>query len=171
MFDSEDPAMQQAYRSARSSFRYFWRELSWEHRRIVPGLDMAMVKFPFTDGPRSDGNAEYEQMWIGDVDFDGDEISGSLMNSPNWLTSVRQGASISMPFQSLSDWMMTSSGRAYGGFSVNLMRSRMNSRERAQHDEAWGLDFGDPADVLVEIQRNAKPKAGFVSGLFGRNSR
>src|SRR5688572_26075672 len=64
-FDDRDPAMQLAYDAAQRTFKYFWRELSWERRRIVPGLDMAMVKLPFTDGPRTDGNAEYEHMWIG----------------------------------------------------------------------------------------------------------
>lgn len=61
-FDNADPEMQQVYRAAQASFRYFWRELSWERRRIVPALDMALVKLPFTDGPRTDGNPEFEQM-------------------------------------------------------------------------------------------------------------
>ena len=60
MFDERAPEMQQAYQAARASFRRFWRELSWERRRIVPGLEMAMVKLPFTDGPRTDGNTEFE---------------------------------------------------------------------------------------------------------------
>src|ERR687891_2755598 len=48
MFDGEDPEMREACEAAQRSFKYFWRELSWEQRRIVPGLDMAMVKLPFT---------------------------------------------------------------------------------------------------------------------------
>lgn len=171
MFDAQDPEMQQAYRRAQASFRFFWRELSWERRRIVPGLDMAMVKLPFTDGPRSDGGSEFEHMWIGDIEFDGDSVSGTLLNSPNWLTSVSEGDSVSMPFAHLTDWMMTADGRAYGGFTVNLMRSRMPSRERQQHDQAWELDFGDPSDVQVEIQREPRPKAGLISGLYGKRSR
>ena len=171
MFDATDPAMQQAHQAAQVSFRYFWRELSWERRRIVPALDMAMVKLPFTDGPRTDGNSEYEHMWIGDVGFDGDSISGTLLNSPNWLTSVRKGEQVSVPFSHLTDWMMTADGRAYGGFTVNLMRSRMGRKERDQHDRAWGLDFGDPADIRVELQREPKPRAGLLSGLFGKGSR
>src|SRR5215207_6522567 len=93
-FDDDNPSMQSAYEAAQQSFKYFWRELSWERRRIVPGLDMAMVKLPFTDGPRGDGNAEYEQMWIGDVEFDGETLSGQLLNAPNWLTSVHEGDTV-----------------------------------------------------------------------------
>lgn len=170
MFD-ENPEMLQAYRAAQTSFRYFWRELSWERRRIVPGLDMTMVKLPFTDGPRTDGNADFEHMWIGDVGFDGDTVSGTLLNSPNWLTSVSEGAEVSVPFSHLTDWMMTAEGRAYGGFTVNLMRARMSRSDRAGHDQAWGLDFGDPADIQVEIRRSSKPKGGLLAGLFGKGSR
>ena len=171
MFDNDDPEMQQAYQAAQASFRYFWRELSWEKRRIVPGLDMTMVKLPFTDGPRTDGNSEFEQMWIGEIGFDGDSVSGKLLNSPNWLTSVRAGDAVSVPFGNLTDWMMTTDGRAYGGFTVNVMRSRMSRRERDEHDQAWGLDFGDPGDVQVEIKRESKPKGGLIAGLFDRGSR
>lgn len=166
MFDGDDAAMQQAYAAAKQSFKYFWRELSWEARRIVPGLEMSMVKLPFTDGPRTDGQPEYEHMWIGDVEFDGATLSGRLLNAPNWLTSVREGDAIRAPFSHLTDWMMTSGGRAYGGFTVNAMRARMSGSERKQHDDAWGLEFGDPADIQVEITRE-KAKSGFLSGLFG----
>jgi uncharacterized protein YegJ (DUF2314 family) len=167
MFDGADAAMKQAYEKAQQSFKYFWRELSWEHRRIVPGLDMTMVKLPFTDGPRTDGKPVYEHMWVGEVDFDGETVSGKLLNSPNWLTSVREGAAIRVPFSHLEDWMMTVQGRAYGGFTVNVMRAKMGARERKDHDNAWGLDFGDPAVVRLEIERQEKPKKSFFSNLFG----
>ncbi|WP_395738822.1 DUF2314 domain-containing protein [Prosthecobacter sp.] len=170
MFDAEDPEMQKAYRSARETFRYFWRELAWEQRRIVPGLDMAMVKVPFTDGPRTDGNSEHEHMWVGDVMFDGDSITGTLLNAPKWLTSVRKGQAVSVPFSSITDWMMTAGGRAYGGHTVNLMRARMDRSARAQHDQAWGLDFGDPSDIQIEIHRQPKAKKGLFAGLFGKAS-
>jgi len=167
MFDAQDPQMQAASESARGSFRFFWRELSWERRRIIPGLDLAMVKLPFTDGPRVDGNSEYEYMWAGDVNFDGELVSGRLLNAPNWLTSVKQDDVVQAPFSHLADWMMTVDGEAYGGFTVNLMRAQMDRAERKQHDGAWGLDFGDPQDIRVEIDREGKRKGGLLSGLFG----
>ena len=34
MFDNSDPEMQGAYEKARATFRYFWREVAWERRRI-----------------------------------------------------------------------------------------------------------------------------------------
>jgi uncharacterized protein YegJ (DUF2314 family) len=49
MFDDSDPEMQRAYESARATFRYFWREVAWERRRIIPALSLAAVKAPFSD--------------------------------------------------------------------------------------------------------------------------
>jgi uncharacterized protein YegJ (DUF2314 family) len=152
MFDGADPQMKQAYEAAQRSFKYFWRELSWERHRIVPGLNLSVIKLPFTDGPRTDGHPDYEHMWIGEVDYDGATLSGRLLNSPNWLRSVQEGDSVRVPFSHLTDWMMAAEGRAYGGFTVNLMRAGMARTERQQHDDAWGLDFGDPASVRIEIQ-------------------
>lgn len=166
IFDRADPAMTQANESARRTFKYFWRELSWERRRIIPGLDMSSVKFPFSEGPRSDGNPEVEQMWIGDLDFDGETVSGKLLNSPNWLTGIQAGAGVCAPFRQLSDWMMVVGGRTYGGFTVHAMRAKMSGQERRQHDSAWGLEFGDPSNIQVECWAQA-PAKGFFSGLFG----
>jgi len=170
MFDAQDAEMQKACQDARTTFRFFWRELAWEARRIVPGLDLAIVKLPFTDGPRTDGNSANEHMWIEGVSFDGDTISGTLLNAPNWLTSVCKGDAVSVPAAHLTDWMFTSQGRAYGGFTVNLMRSQMGRGERAQHDQAWGLDFGDPTDIRVEMSQKPQPKAGWLSRLMGKGA-
>src|SRR5262249_31335210 len=54
MFNDSDPEMQCAYESARVTFRYFWREVAWERRRIISGLDLACVKAPFSDRQRKD---------------------------------------------------------------------------------------------------------------------
>jgi uncharacterized protein YegJ (DUF2314 family) len=167
LFDGGDQRMRQAFEAAQRSFKFFWRELYWERRRIVPGLDMAMIKLPFTDGPRSDGKPQFEHMWVDDVDFDGDSLSGHLVNAPNWLTSVNKGDPVKVPFPHLTDWMMTVDGKAFGGYTVNLMRAQMGAQQRREHDQAWGLDFGDPNNIRTEIGRDGEKK-GILARLFGR---
>lgn len=162
--------MLQAYEAARRTFRFFWRELSWERRRIVKGLDIAMVKLPFTDGPRSDDKPDCEHMWVDDVEFDGVTLRGTLINQPNWITSVQKGDSVAVPFAVLSDWMMTSNGRVAGAHTVQAMRATMPPDKRKQHDAAWGLDFGDPAEVKLDVfdrEGAAGKKPGFFARLFG----
>lgn len=141
----EDPEMEQAKVRARQTFRFFWREMAWEKRRIIPGLQVAAVKAAFSDPPKmqardADG-FEVEQMWISEVEFDGRRISGTLLNSPVSLRSVKVGDRVSLAGKQMSDWMYVIEGEPYGGFTVDLMRSRMGKRERKEHDDAWGFDF------------------------------
>lgn len=153
--DGEDPAMRRASEKARETFRYFWRENAWERRRIVPALEVSCVKAAFSDGDPSErrrdksDHPQVEQMWIGDVDFDGKAVSGTLLNSPNWLTSVKQGDTVVLPLAEISDWMYATEGKVYGAFTVQLLRSRMEKEELEEHDEAWGMDFGDATNVRV----------------------
>lgn len=149
---------------ARDTFRYFIRELSWERRRIIKGLDVAVVKIAFGEQASPEAAPIVEHMWIGDVDFDGAIVRGRLLNDPHHVQSVRQGQGVQVPFAQMSDWMYAQRSTAYGGFTVNVLRSRMSDAERRQHDDAWGLEFGDPYDVSVIPNRVITEK----SGLFGR---
>jgi len=162
-----DPAMQQAHEQARATFKYFWRELTWERQRIIPGLSMAAVKAPFSDGDGSGttGNPGVEHMWIDEVEFDGQTISGVLLNEPNWLKSVKAGDPVRIAARELSDWMYVIGSEVYGAYTVQVLRARMGRQERAEHDEAWGLEFGDPQQVRVVPTE--KKSGGFFSRLFG----
>jgi uncharacterized protein len=165
-FHEDDDEMREASAEARKTFRYFWRELSWEYRRIIPALGLTAVKAPFRDEESDDEENPVEQMWFSDVGFDGLTVSGELLNSPNWLKSVSQGDRVEVPFDKISDWMYSFDGKVYGAYTVNLLRSRMKTRERREHDEAWGLDFGDPDDIQVVMP--PEPAKGFFKNLFGK---
>lgn len=156
IFDSSDPDMQQAHEHARATFRYFWREIAWDRRRIVPSLTLACVKAPFGDAnapPAREGVPQVEHMWLTDVDWDGQCVRGVVANSPNWIESIREGDAASFPVDQISDWMYVLSGEVYGAFTVNLLRFRMSPQERQQHDQAWGLDFGDPGKIRVTDEK------------------
>lgn len=161
IFDNSDPEMQSASANARRDFRYFWREVAWERRRIIPALDLACVKAPFSDGEQgldAQGNPKVEQMWLGEIDFDGRFVRGVLLNSPNWVKSVKAGDTVQLKLDEISDWMYAISGIVYGAYTVNLMRSRMDQQELSGHDSAWGLNFGDPR------RSRAVPKYESASG-------
>jgi uncharacterized protein YegJ (DUF2314 family) len=169
MFDNSDPEMQAAYEKARATFRYFWREVAWERRRIIPALDLAAVKAPFADGDMGDrtkDNPGVEHMWFAEVDFDGQVVSGVLLNAPNWLKTVKEGDAARVPLGEISDWMYAISGEVFGAYTVNLMRSRMGRKERQEHDAAWGLDFGDPGKIRVVPEPNKG--GGFLKNWFGK---
>lgn len=154
--DGEDEAMLKAFEQARKSFRYFWRELYWERLRIVPALSFACVKVAFSQD--IDGSTEVEHMWLNDVYFDGERVCGVLVNDPNVLSNVKNGDEVAVPLEQISDWMFAIEGKTYGGFSVQAMRKAMSQSERAEHDEAWGLNFGDPDVVLVAYEQQEHPQ-------------
>jgi len=170
MFDADDPEMEAAVLRARETFKYIWRELYWEYRRIIAGLDVAAVKLPFADGDLNEEGANVEQMWVNEVDFDGREIHGTLINSPNWLKSVQVGDEVSVPIGGISDWMYVVAGEVCGALTVDVMRARMGARERRQHDDAWGLEFGDPAIERLFPSRHgaSKKSSGLLGRLFGK---
>ncbi len=151
LFNNADPAVQAANENARANFRYFWRELAWERRRIVPALNVATVKAPFWDPEQrcASNDPKVEHMWVGDVDFDGRYITGQLLNKPNWLKAHRKGEQVSLTVDQISDWMYVCRNKVYGAYTVQVMRSRMNAPELEAHDAAWGLNFGKPGVVRV----------------------
>lgn len=150
-FRETDAPMARAYEGAQKTFRYFWRELSWERRRIVPGLDNAVTKLPFTDDPNSRDASRYEFMWVSDVDFDGTHLTGTLLNQPRFLQNWAEGDSVEAPFGHLLDWMFAAEGEAFGGYTISLVRARMSPKQREMHDDAWGLDFGEPGEIRLEM--------------------
>jgi uncharacterized protein YegJ (DUF2314 family) len=155
---NDSPKMINAFENAQKTFKYFWRELYWDRRRIVSSLDVAYVKIAFTQNLPSESQPVIEHMWISDIDFDGDLITGQLINSPNQLTNLKMGETVSLPLAQVSDWLFSIAGKSYGGFTIQAMRSEMNINERRQHDNAWGLNFGDYNDILVVYQQKEKPE-------------
>ncbi|MGG7074256.1 DUF2314 domain-containing protein [Campylobacter sp. 9BO] len=56
-----------------------------------------------------------EHMWINDIDFDGEFITGTLVNEPSDLINIKNGDSvIKVRIGEISDWMFACEGKAYG---------------------------------------------------------
>lgn len=161
--------MLRAYENARQTFRYFWREVAWERRRIIPALNLACVKAPFSDdtsGTDDTENPRVEHMWISEVDFDGLTVTGTLLNAPNRLTSISEGDFVGIALEDISDWMYVIDGEVFGAHTVNLMRARMGHQERQSHDGAWGLNFGDPSKIRLIPE--PKKQGGILQSWFGK---
>lgn len=175
--DGNDPEMINAFKKAQETFKYFWREQSWEYRRIIPGLNVSCVKIAFSDKNET-GELDVEHMWINDIFFDGDSIKGYLINEPNTLKNVQVGDYVEIPITDISDWLFaitpsvqkpkglsklfSSSSeplpKTYGGFTIQKMRSDMSASERKDHDNAWQLDFGDFNDIQIVNKQTEEPE-------------
>lgn len=150
----EDRAFNEAVKAARETFKFFWREVSWEQRRIVPALNGAWVKIVFVDPSIGDPNLDTEFMWVAIHQFDGNMLTGELINQPKTLKNIQQGARVQRSLRDLVDWLYFCNGKAYGGHTVQHFRAHMSLAERKEHDAAWGVDFGDPSEVPFEAHRS-----------------
>ncbi len=150
--------MQMVIQNAQETFKYFWRELSWEYRRIVPALDLYAVKKAFTQQTDDPENPIEEYLWLNEIQFDGEQIEGVLMNSPYELTNVKEGDVVTFALTELIDWLLVSGDQVCGGFSIQYFRSQMDEAERKQHDEQWGIDFGDFNDIAVVLGQKECPE-------------
>lgn len=139
----EDKMMLKAYEDARNTFKYFYRELTWDFKRVVSVLGNAIVKVTIQE------DDIIEHMWINNIEFDGVIVSGILTNIPRELTKIKQGDHVEVKLSEIKDWMFVIENRAYGAFTVHVIRSNMRTLERIRHDNAWGLDFGDYNKPLV----------------------
>ena len=144
----DDPELLQASQQARETFRYFWNQVALDFNRIIPALELACVKAPFSDDA-ANPQASVEHMWIDQINFDGIDIYGTLLNIPSHLTSWAEGDEVRCPLTDLSDWLCVLEGKVYGGHTVQVTRGRMEAVERQDYDQAWGLDFPKPDTVLI----------------------
>ncbi len=167
-FEGDDEGMLQASAESRRTFKFLWRELSWEYRRIIPGLDLAAVKMPFENKDRQPGEPAQEHMWIGEIDFDGHTVKGTLLNDAQWIESLSAGASAEVALEEIGDWMYAMQGQVYGAYTVNYMRGSMSRSERVAHDRAWGLDFGHPENI--ELVPSPRARGGLLKFMFGSQS-
>ncbi|WP_267406094.1 MULTISPECIES: DUF2314 domain-containing protein [unclassified Chryseobacterium] len=177
--DGADPKMIEAYQKAQDTFKYFWRELSWEYRRIIPAMSLACVKTSFSEKHPETREEIVEHMWINDIDFNGDTIKGYLINEPNNLSSIQAGDYFEIPLHEISDWLFAMTPpvkkpkglsklfssseeripKAYGGFTIHKMRADMKSdQELQEHDAMWGLDFGDFNHIEVVYEQTEHPE-------------
>lgn len=80
-------------------------------------------------------------MWVRDVEFDGTNITGVLVDSPIQVQSVSVGERVTFPLAHLSDWLYVNGDNAVGAFTVRLLRTRMNEEQRLEHDSQFPFRF------------------------------
>ncbi len=152
--EGNDPELLHASQRARDTFRYFWNQVALDFNRIIPALELACVKVPFSDDVE-DPQSPVEHIWVDQINFDGIAIYGTLLNTPNSLTSWAAGDEVQFPLTDVSDWLCVLDGKVYGGHTIQVTRGRMEAVERQDYDQAWGLDFPPPDTVLIP-ERNGE---------------
>jgi uncharacterized protein YegJ (DUF2314 family) len=103
-------ATDEAMAAAIAEARLHWPEFvaSWSKRGEG---DQFKVKSPFREGDN------VEHTWVAVESVDGDEISGTLINDPFFLTQPRVGSKVTVSSVALSDWSIEMSHGRRGNFT------------------------------------------------------
>lgn len=80
-----------------------------------------------------------EQFWIDVESADADSFAGIVINHPGSITGIKYGSRVTVPAREISDWMYVERGVLRGGFSVRLMRDRLQPDERPAFERELGF--------------------------------
>ncbi|KUJ61969.1 hypothetical protein AR687_10450 [Flavobacteriaceae bacterium CRH] len=86
-------------------------------------------------------STDVEHMWIGEIEYNDGKYSGILTNEPEYITEYKMGDKINIDNSKISDWMYIENGKLVGGFTIKVLRNRMNEDERKQFDEESGMQI------------------------------
>jgi uncharacterized protein YegJ (DUF2314 family) len=122
-FSPDDEQMEAAIREAKASFEKFIKAF-YHPTEKQQGF---LVKVVFDEGEQR------EHIWLADLDFGGDKPSGVIANEPN-LPSLKFMQRVEFEPSYISDWMYIEDGYLVGGFTSRVIRDRMTTEERREHD-------------------------------------
>lgn len=112
LVSGEDPRMVAATAEAR-------RRLPEFVAAVRAGVEHGIVKGPFTDGTHT------EFMWVEARSVAGESIRGALMNAPFQVRGLRQGATVEVRFEAVSDWAYPASDGTVGPFTEGIVRGAL----------------------------------------------
>ncbi|MEM6366531.1 MAG: DUF2314 domain-containing protein, partial [Planctomycetota bacterium] len=116
--------------------------------RIIGNYDDGIVKIPISDD-FTDADAPVEHVWTSIDTFDGIQIQAILVNQPHTVQGFNEDDVMEFEIERVEDWLLFSGDEAFGGFGVNVLRSRMNEDERRGHDDAWGCIFSHRFEPIM----------------------
>jgi uncharacterized protein YegJ (DUF2314 family) len=126
---SSDPAYQQTIQDALSTIERFRQMLPTDG---TPRAD-ALIKTRLSDG----GNSAF--IWLNNTSLDGQSFSAELFEVPDTLLRYSIGDRLTVPLDSLMDWMVNDNGLLHGGFSLRYHRDRMHDADKAEYDQHIGV--------------------------------
>ena len=80
-----------------------------------------------------------EQYWVTLESATDDAFTGIVANHPGDITGVKFGERVTVPAGEISDWMFVENGVLKGGYSVRLMRDRLQPEERPAFEREMGF--------------------------------
>ncbi|WP_281185470.1 DUF2314 domain-containing protein [Trichlorobacter lovleyi] len=130
-FADNDQQMNKAIEQAKKTLNEFEKEIASNDN--ANNHYSLKVKF--------ETNKEPEHIWVGDVKTSGQRFEGSLENEPINLKGLKAGDKVTFSKDQITDWLIVSSGKARGGFTIKVVRKQMSEKEQRAFDEETGGAF------------------------------
>ncbi len=127
--EETDPGMKAAEAKARGTIGRFIEDLT--HPKSSYSYFAIKGRF------EQDRNVEY--LWVNFLTYDGKKFSGSVANTPRFITSVQYGREVRIAPDSIADWMVIDNGVLVGGYTLREFRKKMNPPERREFDAKGGF--------------------------------
>ncbi len=84
-----------------------------------------------------------EHIWLSKIVMKDNNYFGVIDNLPQSTTEVKIGDTIKIENNNISDWMYIDDKKLAGGYTIRLLRQRMNKEERKQFDKECGFIITD----------------------------
>jgi uncharacterized protein YegJ (DUF2314 family) len=138
----DDSEMLAAIDKARATFPEFLAEADVDIRRAIPVLDDVLIKVYVSAPDDPDAGEHLWVRYIGpDPQHEG-RFRGLMLSTPLKVSGiVSKGDTVNLSIKSLSDWLYVKDGKAYGAFTVRVLRSRMSPAELNAHDAGYPFSF------------------------------
>ncbi len=138
----DDPEMLAAIDEARATFPEFLAEADPDIRRAIPVLEDVLIKIYVAAPGAPDAGEHLWVRYIGSDPRHEGRFRGLMLSSPLKVSGiVSKGDTVNLSIKSLSDWLYVKGGKAYGAFTVRVLRSRMSPAELKAHDAGYPFSF------------------------------
>jgi uncharacterized protein YegJ (DUF2314 family) len=127
LVSATDPEMNAAIAKARASLGTFWRE----YESPEPDVTGFSLKVKISDGNM------VEHFWLIDIKRDGDKLSGTINNDPEYVHTVKIGERYEFTDSDISDWMFTRRGKVVGNETARVLIKRLPTDEARQYADMF----------------------------------
>lgn len=135
----DNEQMLQAYAKARQTLPEFLNATG--SARFAGATNSVKIKLRDDDASEELGEDRFTYLWLWEVQQDtGTTLLATVRELPkDGLNSLKVGSTLRFDRQDVHDWMIVQGSQAWGGFTLRVIRDRMQAQERLQYDEYTGI--------------------------------
>ena len=134
----EDSQMNEAIRKGKATLPQFLDAIKHKVRPLA--TDAVKIKVRDEKWSIEAGENKFAYIWVWGVKEGGDKLRASVVEVPkDGINDLVEGQDLVFPRDQVCDWMISQGPNVWGGFTMRVLRDRMDQKERAQYDEYTGL--------------------------------